>query len=55
MLTYYVGITDVDIVDLAIHGVFCQKSDFNGNSDIPNSQNLGPLEIKAKKFQAKIS
>jgi hypothetical protein len=25
------------IVDLAIHGVVCQKSDFHGNSDIQNS------------------
>jgi hypothetical protein len=46
--------TDIDIVDLAIHGVVCQKPDFHGNSDIQNSQKLDPLEIIAKKFQAKI-
>jgi hypothetical protein len=45
----------LDTVDLAIHGVVCQKSDFHGNSDILNSQKLDPLEITAKKFQAKIS
>jgi hypothetical protein len=45
----------LDIVDLAIHGVVCQKSDFRGNGDIQNSQKLDPLEITAKKFQAKIS
>jgi hypothetical protein len=33
---------------------FCQNSDFHGNSDIQNSQKLEPLEITAKKFQAKI-
>jgi hypothetical protein len=41
--------TDLDIVDLAIHGVVCQKSDFHGNSDIQNSQRLDPLEITARK------
>jgi hypothetical protein len=39
----------MDIVDLAIHGAVCQKSDFHGNSDIQNSQKLDPLEITAKK------
>jgi hypothetical protein len=43
----------LDIVDLAIPGVVCQKSYFQGNSDIQNSQKLDPLEI-TKKFQAKI-
>jgi hypothetical protein len=28
------------IIDLAICGVACQKSDFHGNSDIQNSQKL---------------
>jgi hypothetical protein len=42
--------TDLDIVDLAIHGVVCQKSNFRGNSDIQNSQKLDPLEITAKKI-----
>jgi hypothetical protein len=45
----------LDIVDLAIHGVVCQKYDFHGNSNIQNSQKLDPIEITAKKFQAKIS
>jgi hypothetical protein len=44
----------MNIVDLAIHRVACQKSDFHGNSDIQNSQKLDPLEIIAKKNQAKI-
>jgi hypothetical protein len=53
--TIYVDDTDLDIVDLAIHGVVCQKTDFHGNSVIQNSQKLDPLEIRAKKFQTKIS
>jgi hypothetical protein len=45
----------MNIVDLAIHGVVCQKSDFHGNSDIQKSQMLDPLEITEKKhFQANI-
>jgi hypothetical protein len=44
----------IDIIDLAIHVVVCQKSDFHGKNDIQNSQRLGPLEITAKKFMAKI-
>ncbi len=47
--------TDLDIIDLAIHGVVCQKSVFRGNSDIQNYQKLDPLEITAKKLLAKIS
>jgi hypothetical protein len=43
----------VDIVDLAIHGVVCQKCDFHANSDILNFQKLDPLEITAKKFRPK--
>jgi hypothetical protein len=39
----------MDIVDLAIRGVVCQKSDFHGSSNIQNSQKLDPLEITAKK------
>jgi hypothetical protein len=42
-------------VDLAIHGVVCQKSDVHGDSDIQNSQKLYPLEKTAKKFKAEIS
>jgi hypothetical protein len=38
----------MDIVDLAIHEVDCQKSNFDGNSDIQNSRKLDPLEITAK-------
>jgi hypothetical protein len=37
------------LVDLAIHGVVCQKSDFHGNSDIQNSQKLDLLEIATTK------
>jgi hypothetical protein len=40
----------LDIVDLAIHGVVSQKSDFHGNSDIQNPQKLDPLEITANKI-----
>ncbi len=39
----------VDIVDMAIHKVVCQKSDFLRNSDFQNSQKLDPLQITAKK------
>jgi hypothetical protein len=42
------------IVDMAIHPVVCQKSDFHGSSDFQNTQKLEPLQIPAKKFQAKI-
>jgi hypothetical protein len=38
----------MDIVDLAIHGVFCQKSDFHGNSDIPKFPKARPYEICKK-------
>jgi hypothetical protein len=34
----YARLTDLDIVDSAIHGVVCQKSDFHGKSDIQNSK-----------------
>jgi hypothetical protein len=44
----------MDIVDVAILLVVCQKSDFHGNSDFQNSQKLYPLQIAAKKFLAKI-
>jgi hypothetical protein len=42
------------IVDMAIHAFVCQKSDFHRNSDFQNFQKLDPLQITAKKFQAKI-
>jgi hypothetical protein len=38
----------MDIVEMAIRRVVCQKSDFQ------NCQKLDPLQITAKKFQAKI-
>jgi hypothetical protein len=38
----------MDIVDVAIHPVVCQKSDFHKNSDCQNSQELDPLQIPAK-------
>jgi hypothetical protein len=44
----------MDIVDMTIHPVVCQKSDFHGNSDFQNCQKLDPLQIPATKFQAKI-
>jgi hypothetical protein len=44
----------MDIVDMEIHRVVRQKSDFHGNSDFQNSQKLDPLQITAKKCQPKI-
>jgi hypothetical protein len=44
----------MDMVDMAIHRVVCQKSDFHGNSDFQNSQKIDPLQVTAKKIQAKI-
>jgi hypothetical protein len=40
----------MDIIDMAIHRVVCQKSDFHGNSDFQNSQKLDPLLNKSKKI-----
>jgi hypothetical protein len=40
----------VHIVDMAIHRVFCQKSDFHGNSDFQNFQMLDSLQITEKKI-----
>jgi hypothetical protein len=37
-----------DIVDMAVHPVVCQKSDFHGNSDFQNSQKLEPQQVPAK-------
>ena len=44
----------MDIVDMEILPVACQKSDFHRNSDFQNYQKLDHLQIPAKKFQAKI-
>jgi hypothetical protein len=38
----------MDIADMAIHPVVCQKSDFHGNSDFQSSQKLDPLKMQAK-------
>jgi hypothetical protein len=43
----------MDIVDVAIHRVVCQKSGFHGNSDVQNSQKLDPLKIMAQKLEPK--
>jgi hypothetical protein len=43
----------LNIVDLAIHGVVCRKSDFHGNSDIQNSQKARPFSNNSKKIQSK--
>jgi hypothetical protein len=43
----------MDIVDMAIYPVVCQKSDNHRNSDFQNSQKLDPLQIPAKKFMPK--
>jgi hypothetical protein len=42
------SITTMDIADMTIHRVACQKSDFHGNSDFQNSQKLDPLQITTK-------
>jgi hypothetical protein len=44
----------MDIVDMVIHPVVCQKSDFLSNSGFQNSQKLNLLQIPAKIFLAKI-
>ncbi len=38
----------MDIVDMTIHQVVCQKFDFHGNSDFQNSQKLDLIQIPAK-------
>jgi hypothetical protein len=43
----------MDIVDMAIHRVVCQKSNLHANSDFQNSQKLDPLQIQYQ--QQKIS
>jgi hypothetical protein len=43
----------MDIADLAIRLVVCQKSDFHGNRDFQNFQKLDPLQTAAKKFWSK--
>jgi hypothetical protein len=43
----------MDIADMAIHRLVCQKSDFHGNSDFQNTPKLDPLQIIAKKFKPK--
>jgi hypothetical protein len=43
----------MDIVDMAIHLLVCQKSDLHGNSVFPNFQKLDPLQIAANKIRPK--
>jgi hypothetical protein len=43
----------MEIVDMAIHPVVCQKSDFHRNSDFQNLKKLELLQIPAKKFRPK--
>jgi hypothetical protein len=40
----------MDIVDMAIHSVVCQKSYFHRSSDFKNSQKLDSLQILAEKL-----
>jgi hypothetical protein len=40
----------MDIVDMAVHPVVCQKSDCHKNSDFQNSQELEALQIPEKIF-----
>jgi hypothetical protein len=44
----------MDIVDMAIHLVVCQKSDLHRNSDLQTSEKLDPLQTTAKKSGQKI-
>jgi hypothetical protein len=44
----------MDIVDMAIHPVICQKSDVHRNSDFQKSQKLDPLQIPAKNLRKNI-
>jgi hypothetical protein len=43
----------MDIADMAIHRVVCQKSDYHGNSDFQNSQKLDPSQLTEKNFSPK--
>jgi hypothetical protein len=43
----------MDILDI-VHSDVCRKSDFHRNSDFQNFQKLDPLQISAKKIQAKV-
>jgi hypothetical protein len=43
----------MDISDMPIHPVVCQKSDFHGYCDFQSSQKLDALQIPAKKFTPK--
>jgi hypothetical protein len=42
----------MDIVEIAIQQVVCQKFVFHGNGYFQKSQKLDPFQIPAKKFQA---
>jgi hypothetical protein len=42
----------MDNVDMAIHPVVCQKSDFHRNGDYQNSEKLDPLQIPATKISS---
>jgi hypothetical protein len=44
----------MDIVNMAIRQVVCQKSDFHGNSDFQNSHKLDPIQITAKKSDQRL-
>ncbi len=39
----------MDVVQMAIHPVVCQKTDIHGNSDFQNSQKQDSLQLPAKK------
>ncbi len=40
----------MDIADMAIYTLVCQKSDFHGNCDVQNYQKLNSSQILAKKL-----
>jgi hypothetical protein len=43
----------MDIVDMAIHSIVCQKSDCHGNGDFKNSQKLDSTKTSQKIFRSK--
>jgi hypothetical protein len=49
-MLYKIKPQTMGIVDMAIHQVFCQKSDFHGNGSFRNSQKLDHLQKQQKKL-----
>jgi exo-beta-1,3-glucanase (GH17 family) len=51
--SWNVQTTDDGYLNMAIHSVVCQKSDFHGNSDFRNFQKARPFTNTSKKVLAK--